>query len=230
MKYLGGKAKLGAEIAQVIRSKRGRFQSYLEPFCGSGWVTQHLYPGKTIASDICESLILLHQAIQKGWEPPDFISEEEYDNLHQEYLYGNAIALIGFAGFACSWGGKWFAGYARGDTHRNYCLEAKNSLLKRHRLMKHVIFRHANYKNLQPCNKIIYCDPPYAGTTGYGPEWNKIIFWQTMREWSQCNTVIISEYQAPNDFEIIAEFEHFSIQGKDSKPTIERLFQWKKKN
>lgn len=224
MNYLGGKARLGREIAQVIRTRRKESQSVLEPFCGAAWVTQYLKPAT--ASDISAPLILMHQAVQVGWEPPDFVSEKEYKELHQAWIDGEISPLIGFVGFGVSWGGKWWGGYARGDA-RIYCLESKNSLLKKHEHLSDVKFVHANYKNLEPCGDLIYVDPPYQNTTGYGTDWDSNLFWNIMRIWSQTNTVIISEYQAPSDFKIIWVHQHFSFKGRDSQPTFERLFEWK---
>jgi len=226
MKYLGGKARHGADIARVIRSKRRQGQIFWEPFCGACWVSQYLYPGPLYCSDIHEPLIRLHQAIQQGtWELPDFISEQEYNKLYLQWKDGECSPWIGFAGFACSWSGKWFAGYARGEG-RNYCLEAKLSLLKKHKQLKEVTFTHHNYRTVSPHNEVIYADPPYRGTTGYeGEIFDTVSFWKTMRYWSKDNTVIISEYEAPADFKIIWQAEHFSIKGTDSKITTEKLFQ-----
>ncbi len=197
----------------------------MEPFCGACWVTQYLKPAT--ASDISAPLILLHQSIQNGWEPPDFVSEEEYKELHQAYKEGEINPLIGFVGYGLSWGGKWWGGYARSSCGvRVYCLEAKNSLLKKHDKLKDIKFVHANYKNLEPKNLLIYCDPPYQNTTGYGPDWDSNLFWKIMRIWSQTNTVIISEYSAPNDFKIIWAHQHFSFKGRNSQPTTERLFEY----
>ena len=227
MKYLGGKARHGADIARVIRSKRRQGQTIREPFCGACWVTQHLYPGPLYCSDIHEPLIRLHQAIQKNWEPPDSIGEQEYDSLHQQWKDGVCSPLIGFTGFACSWGGKWFAGYARHVT-RNYCLEAKQSLIEKHKRLKEVTFTRTNYRTISPHNEVIYCDPPYRGTTGFhGEIFDTVAFWKRIRYWSQKNTVIVSEYEAPSDFKIIWSAEHFSIHGTDAKPTTEKLFQLK---
>lgn len=224
MRYLGGKAKCGKDIARIIRSKKHQGQIIREPFCGACWVSQYLYPGPIICSDICKPLILLHQAIQQNWEPPDFVDEQEYSELYQQWKNGECNPLIGFVGFACSWGGKWFAGYARGK-NRNFCLESKISLLKKHKQLKHVIFEHRNYKNLNPHYEVIYCDPPYAGTTEYSnKEFDTITFWKIMRLWSENNIVIISEYEAPNDFKIIWQVEHFSIKSTDTKLTTEKLF------
>lgn len=38
--------------------------------------------------------------------------------------------LTGFVGFGCSFGGKWFGGYAKNKTNTNYALQSKKSLLK----------------------------------------------------------------------------------------------------
>ncbi len=228
MRYLGGKARFGEEIARVVRSKR-RFQHQLirEPFCGSCWVSQYLNM-PLICSDIFLPIIQLHQAIQRGWIPPDHISEEEYSDLREEWKEGNSNPLIAFAGIAASWGAKWWGGYARGGNlgRQNYVYESKISLLDKHKNLKGVIFEHRNYKNLNPINEVIYCDPPYANTTGYNDQFNSKQFWEIMRQWSQNNIVLVSEYTAPSDFKIIWEVEHFAIKGSDSKITKEKVFQW----
>lgn len=228
MRYLGGKARHGEEIARIVRSKRFQHQTILEPFCGACWISQYLYPAPVICSDICEPLIQLHRAIQCGiWEPPDFISEQEYNDLHWKWRDGQCNHEIGFAGFACSWGGKWFAGYSRGEA-RNFCQEAKKSLLAKHKCLKHVTFTHCNYRNLHPYNSVIYCDPPYRGTEDYSSGiFDTMLFWQTVRRWSKNNKVIVSEYEAPIDFRIIWQTEHFSMKGTDTKTTTEKLFELK---
>ncbi len=225
MKILGGKSQLATQISQIVRRLRLPSQSFLEPFCGAAWITVHLYPGPTTASDISAPLICLHQAVQKGWEPPDFISEDMYSILQRASRDGETSPFITFAGYSCSWSGKWWGGYARGNS-RNYCLEAKKSLLQKHTSLKNVLFEHANYKNLEPKNLCIYCDPPYANTTSYDTPWNPKEFWEIMRRWSKNNTVIISEYKAPADFKCIWRHNHFSFKATDSRSTVERLFKY----
>lgn len=223
MHYLGGKSRLGEAIAQFVRANRRSFQQIIEPFCGAGWVTQHLFPGPVTAADISAPLIEMHKAVQDGWEPPEYVSEEEYAELHQRSIDGEINEMIGFVGYGCSWGGKWWGGYARGDG-RNHCDESRRSLLKKHGLMKHVDFKHLNYKSHDPEGCLIYCDPPYAGTTGYESQWDAITFWETVRKWSENNTVIVSEYIAPADFRIAWSMKHFSFKGLGSSPTDENLF------
>ena len=223
MNYVGGKARYGAEIAKIVRSRRRPGQMIREPFCGSCWVSQHL-PVPLTCSDNLLPLIQLHRAVQKGWEPPDFVSEDEYSDLREAWQEGENGALIGFVGIAASWGGKWWGGYARGGD-RNYVYESKKTLLEKHKHLKDAIFEHRNYKNLLPIGEVIYCDPPYAGTLGYGEIFDHSLFWNTVRQWSQHNTVIVSEYYAPPDFKIICEMSHFAMKGTDKKPTRERLYE-----
>lgn len=45
---------------------------------------------------------------------------------------------------------------------------------------------------------VVYCDPPYAGTDGYGREFDHEAFWQWCR--TRDFPVYVSEYRAPEDF------------------------------
>lgn len=116
--------------------------------------------------------------------------------------------MTGFAGFGCSFGGKWFGGYARNTSGTKYAAQSKQSLLKdMSTLMAAEIFC-CDYRNVPlPTNSVVYADPPYAGTTQYGNEkFDSVAFWQYMRELSeQGHTVLISEQTAPDDFTCIWE-------------------------
>lgn len=85
---------------------------------------------------------------------------------------------------------------------------SKRSLLKQLPLIRDVSFKCGNYTEWTPHDMLVYCDPPYAGTTTYGAfdGFDTDLFWNTMRKWSETNTVIVSEYEAPEDFCCIAEF------------------------
>ena len=89
-----------------------------------------------------------------------------------------------------------------------------------------------NYKELEFDGCLIYCDPPYKDTTKYPiiGEFNTEEFWNVMRNWSKNNTVIISEYEAPNDFECIKEINtKTDIRNRSGKREnrVERLFRYK---
>lgn len=80
MQYLGGKSKIRKELSKFLESVRSSDQTYFEPFVGGGWVLQEM-AGKRIASDGNKALIAMYQALQDGWIPPDFVSEDEYKQV-----------------------------------------------------------------------------------------------------------------------------------------------------
>lgn len=230
MQYLGGKARSYKFVIEEL-NKHDR-PKYLEPFVGGAWIASNYKHSNKTASDIDGDLIVLYEGLQNGWIPPNTVSEEEYKELKT----AEPSPLKTFAKYGLSWGGKAWGGYARsGD--RNYALNAKNSLLKKLPGLLNVKFEHKNYKDYQPENTLIYCDPPYANTTGYNSSFDTSEFWKYMRDWSykdKNNVVIISEYTAPDDFEVIASSpRRQDIRvGKGNKEGLvveEKLFRYRDK-
>lgn len=204
MRYLGGKSKIRKQVSNYLLSISSG-QAYLEPFVGGGWILQEM-AHKSIsatASDMNEALITMYKALQNGWTPPDVISEETYRAYKR--LQPPDDPLTAFIGFGCSFAGKWFGGYARSSDKVCYAATTKRSLLKQLPSIKKVNFLSCSYTDHTPENMLIYCDPPYAGTTSYDalPEFNHEVFWSTMRLWSKNNIVIVSEYCAPADFKCV---------------------------
>lgn len=182
-------------------------------------------PDTRIASDLCADIIMLWDAASKGWEPPTRISEEEYKAART----APSSAYRGFVGFGCSFGGKFFGGYARSGT-RNYAMNAHNAILKKAKALRGVHFSCGPYDSLAPKNSLVYCDPPYAGTTqGYSStSFDSARFWNTMLEWSKRgNTVIVSEYVAPDFCKEVWRIEiKTDMHCKTGKePRVEKLFQ-----
>ncbi len=204
MQYFGGKAKISKYIVPFFEEVRKEDQVYLEPFVGGANIISKM-SGERRAYDLNEYLIEMYQGVQKGYELPDVLSEESY-----KYIKSNKDVdkvLTGFAGFGCSFAGKWFGGYARNSQKHNYCKASKKSLLKKMETMKNVEFLCKDYKTLDSHDCLIYCDPPYANTTKYNgvPDFNSEEFWNVMRKWSKDNDVYISEYEAPVDFDCVLE-------------------------
>jgi DNA adenine methylase len=229
MHYLGGKFRVAKDIAIIVESYRQEDQPYLEPFVGAGWVLQEVV-GQRMASDINPYLIELYKALQRGWIPPSQVSESEY----HEAKVGDFCPpyLRAFIGFGCSWGGKWFGGYARDPkSDRNYALNAQRSLLKALPRIQDVSFHIREYTDWSPQELMIYCDPPYENTTAYSaaPNFNYPKFWAMMRSWSNRNTVLISSYYAPPDFETVWSKETKTDLGNskgEKIPRLERLFKY----
>ena len=206
MRYQGGKSKSAKQIADVITSVAEKNMREYNPvfvslFCGSCAVESKLNKFKTkILNDKHEYLIALLQGVQTGYELPEHISNEKYQYIKM-HLDEDKV-LSGFVGFGCSFGGKWFGGYATNQTNRNYASETKRSLLKDMAALTDAQFICKDYHDVElPNNCVVYADPPYNGTTGYGNEkFDSDVFWDYMREISKNHLVFISEQNAPDDF------------------------------
>ena len=226
MQYFGGKQRISTQIVDVLNEYRKDNQPLVEPFVGGCNVISKMN-GERYCYDINEYLIEMYKAVQNGWIPPTTITKEEYDYI-KDNKDENKV-LTGFVGIGCSYSGKWFGGYARNKTGRNYCLNAHNSILKQLNDIRDIKFDCKDYKELEFDDCLIYCDPPYKDTTKYPiiGEFNTEEFWNVMRNWSKNNTVIISEYEAPYDFECIKEIHtKTDIRNSDGKREnrVERLF------
>ena len=224
MRYLGGKAKIAKNLLSFLNLQISENQNYYEPFCGAGWVFSGVKSNRIYASDYHKDLVLLWQALKGGWTPPDFLSREEYLNLKA----GEASALRAFAGFGCSFGGKWFGGYASDSSGRNYCKNAKNSLLNKLDNIEKVSFSCQSYSSVEvERGSLVYCDPPYANTTGYAStDFNTQEFWNWVRQVSEHSKVYVSEYAAPDDFKCVwhQETKMDMHTNAESSLRIEKVF------
>lgn len=234
MKYMGSKNRHAKHILPFIYDaiKEINASAYVEPFVGGANMIDKVEVDiPKIANDYHYYLVELFRALQNGWIPPDEISEEEY-NLIKANKEELDPELVGFVGFCCSYSGKWWGGYARGNDEkgnpRNYCLESKKNLLNQLKGINGTIFNNGSYIDLDiPDNSVIYCDPPYANTTKYKGGFNHDDFW----EWAEImvelgHKVFVSEYTAPPNWECIWQREISSSLTKDTggKVATEKLF------
>ena len=81
-------------------------------------------------------------------------------------------------------------------------LESMESLESLERLEQHdsiIVATSSDYREyVHEEGDVVYCDPPYAGTGGYGREFDHDAFWQWCR--TRDFPVYVSEYRAPEDF------------------------------
>ena len=222
MQYFGGKQRIAKYIINFLKNIRKPGQIFLEPFVGSANIIIGM-DNPRIGSDFHEDLIMLHKAIQSGeFIYPSEISEQQYNELKK----AESSALRALVGFGCSYAGKWFGGYARSG-QRNYCLNAVHSLQKKSKFFEGIEFRYKDYREWEPIDYLIYNDPPYVNSTKiHGSSFDTNEFWDIMRRWSKHNTVVISEYEAPQDFICAMELAtKTDIRGKAGKfQRIEKLF------
>lgn len=229
MQYFGGKQRIAKQLVSFLKPYQEGYQGFFEPFVGGCNIIPEM-SGKRIAGDVNGYIIEMYKALQQGWLPPQSMSEEQYQYIKEHK--SEKPALTGFTGIGCSYSGKWFGGFARNATGRNYCLNAYNSVVKLSVRLHGITFMCLNYKNVAPKDFLIYCDPPYSGTCGYtaAGSFDTEHFWNTMRKWSRNNLVFISEYTAPDDFECVWQTEtKLDIRDKDNvkQTRTEKLFRVK---
>lgn len=236
MQYFGGKQRISKPLSKFLNSQLKENQTFVDLFCGSCNIISKIDSNRLrIANDKHKYLIAMWKALQKGWEMPNTITEEEY-----KYIKSNKdenFPLTGFVGFGCSYSGKWFGGYCRNNTNRNYCLNAKNSNLKILNNIRDVVFHNLNYDEVNiPLGSLVYCDIPYKNTTKYCKnevgEFNHDNFYKWVRNNSNKYDVYISEYKQniPDDFEVVWEYESKKdIRNKNNQQekTIEVLIQYR---
>lgn len=228
MKYMGSKNRIAKYILPIILKDRKEGQWYVEPFAG-GFNLIDKVEGNRIAGDCNPYVTTLFTAIQRGWIPPDTVTEVEYKEASRNR---EVTPLVSFIGFGCSYSGKWFGGYARGNanngTPRNYCLESKNNILKQYNAVRGIKIEYSSYARLNiPSNSVIYCDPPYKGATGYKDSFDHEKFYEWCRaKKAEGHTIFVSEYNMPEDFICIWQKEQISSLTQDtgSKIAVEKLF------
>lgn len=231
MKYMGSKNRIAKEILPIMLKDRSPEQWYVEPFAG-GMNMICDAKGKRIANDIHPYLIALFESVVYNYWNPIKISKQLYDDIREnKSLYPNQ--LVGWAGFGCSYNGKYFGGYAgeintKIGTVRDYQQESINNLLIQKNKLIGVHFTCMPYNEMViPDCSIIYCDPPYEGTTKYRDDINHAEFWDWCRRKSkEGHIVYVSEYNAPDDFICVWKKDIVSSLTKDtgSKIATERLF------
>lgn len=231
MQYVGGKFRLAKHVERLILQARGSQTAYVEPFLGGAATFSRLAPHFATARgfDVVEDLILMWEAVRDGWVPPSEVSEDEYRALRN----ADPSALRGFVGFGCSFGGKWFGGYGRKRiaggkpaTEPTLAPGAARSVMRQAAGIRHAEFGVADYRDvLIAGSDVVYCDPPYAGTTGYTgtPPFSTDEFWHTAARWASLGaTVLVSEHSAPSPWVRVWERPMPNYLRGDSQKSAQR--------
>lgn len=144
---------------------------WIEPFVGGANLIDKVpLRFERVGYDLNEHVIYALRDIRdKVDHIPDNIDETYYKSV-----MGCAPSeLSSLVRFGASFGGKFDGGYARGlasnGEPRNYWAETKRNAQKQSPLIQGVEFIHADYLDLSFDDSLIYCDPPYKGTSGYKP-------------------------------------------------------------
>lgn len=237
MRYLGGKSRIAKQLVNFMSLEREPSMTWVEPFVGSAKVIS-LVKGHRIGADINHEMIALLKAIQGGWKPPKSVSKEFYNEVkNNQDKYTDH--LKGFISIGCSFKAMRWSAYAENGPTRpknmlgdNYALQSHNALMKLKPLLENIDFVSCDYKSLTiPPKSLIYCDPPYKNTVGYGFKFNHDLFYQWCRDKvDEGHLVFVSEYDLPNEFELVWSKKVNNLVSKNnSKTSIEKLYRLHKK-
>lgn len=221
MRYLGGKVRTARRIVAAISehaSRHGAPTRWVEPFMGGGSVTveaSRLGVFTAVhSSDIDPLVVAYWSAIRDGWVPATSVTYEEYVAVRNNPA-AYPTEHVAHVAYTCSFGGKRWGGYARGmradgTTPRNYADEAS----RRDSLVAHWLgntrITCSDYADVLPITArgdVVYCDPPYADTTGYKTgAFDPTAFWSAVQSAADRGVLVyVSEYTWPDhvDSEVI---------------------------
>jgi DNA adenine methylase len=234
MKYMGSKARIAKHLLPIILKDRSPDQWYVEPFVGGANMIDKV-DGLRIGADSNAAVIEALKFIRDCDTPKNNMEYGEQDYANDCAAARDDRELLGLQSYALiafSFGAKWLGGWSRGKSssgkQRDYVAEQHRASEKQKAKLQGLILECSWYSSLAiPDNSIIYCDPPYAGTTKYKDAFDHADFWRWCREKTkEGHRVFISEYNAPGDFKCIWSQElNVSVakEGEHKKAT-ERLF------
>jgi len=228
MKYMGSKNRIAKHILPIMLKNRGN-RIWIEPFVGGGNMIDKV-DGERIGADSNKHCIAALKTIRDSVHliPKNNkeFTEEDYKllkNPDSDYIFK------GFAGFAYSYSGKWLGGWCRDkERRRDYVNESYKNAIKQSPNLQGVTLIVSEFFNLDiPPKSIIYCDPPYQGTTKYKVKFDHELFWEWCREkHNEGHIIYVSEYAAPKDFKCIWEkpIKSSLTQDTGAKIGVECLF------
>ena len=213
MRYLGGKSRTARRIVEAITvhaSRRGPFIRWVEPFMGGGSTmvaASRLGVFKNVhASDIDPLVVAYWTAIRDGWVPATDVTFEEYVSV-REAPETYALAHVAHVAYNCSFGGKRWGGFARakkanGDP-QNFAEESSRRDSGAATDLLGTTVTCADYAGVLSSvgpGDVVYCDPPYEGTTGYKTgAFDHAAFWDAASSAANRGALVyVSEYTHPD--------------------------------
>ena len=248
MRYSGSKRRFMKELRPILMKHVKENTLFVDAFGGGMNVICDIPHNRKCAVELNRYVyslwIHIRDCITKNNKTideliPKELTEEKYYEIKKSYIDKDGRFpdwLIGYVGSALSYGGGWFAGYAKFNhkKNENHILEAFNGLKKQVEnfyFLEKTNFVNCSYDEMiYPPNSVIYCDPPYADTKKYETDFNHEIFWEWVRKMSkQGHYVYVSEYNAPSDFKCIWQKKKkdgmsMTKKGKKQNIKIEKLF------
>lgn len=254
MKWMGGKSKQAGWLSkEFVKHGLREGSVYVEPFVGAASVAarvaKDITPKSMILNDANKCLKPFWESIifdEVMWYPSDsLITKEAYlsvtsnPKLHtpREVLFVRAVMSYGGR-----WGGsfvgtkvltnpralKTYGAVPANEAERVKFYRSTQKKREALRMCPSVEVYDRSYDELGiPNGAFVYCDPPYANTTGYPHigDFDHAAFWDWVRDLSERCTVLVSELTAPKDITCVSSRSAASTLNVNKKNArTERLF------
>lgn len=237
MRYLGGKYRVAPKFRAAILKRVPNSKTVWDAFCGGLGFAEAFSDFKLTCSDVNPHLICLYKAWASGWRPDtSAITRDLWNRYRAEQP---EEPMTAFLGIGCSFGGKWFGGYAgpldkSNGAMRVYWDETRRALDRFFTKCAGIPrFQVRNFLEdpTYPVCDITYLDPPYAATTGYDyvSGFDHDLFWHRAGRMVEAGrAVFVSEQVAPPSWEVIWENtrRQTTSRKRSDGHVVERLF-WK---
>jgi DNA adenine methylase len=224
---MGGKNRIATQLVDAVCAEVGEVSCWVEPFVGGGSVAAvaaERFGCQLVLSDVDPLTTLL-------WDRSSSFSLGELQMTRAEYDRLRAAdgddMLTALTAFGASWGGKKWGGFAAGGG-RDYFAEGVRSWRRKFDAMSSASLVTSEclpyWRVVPPAGSVVYCDPPYAGTTGYrSGEFDHARFFA----WCEAQTVpvFVSEFSAPEHWRVVFERDvSRSMRSADGSSMPEKLF------
>ena len=229
---MGSKNRIAKHILPIMLKEmqdKG-YTTWVEPFVGGGNMIDKVPSEyRRIGSDLNGHVI---QALTDIRDKPQQLPERFTSEERKFWREQSPTEFMSWACIVTSFGADLLGGYAResGSDETTFCGYGKRNALKQSQKLQGTILFDSQYDYFDFENSLIYCDPPYQGTTGYKTgAFNHEEFFDWCRKMkARGNSVFVSEYNAPEDFELVWQGEiktNFSSQRKEAThKAVEKLF------
>jgi DNA adenine methylase len=210
MQYQGGKARIATQIAAEIDKVRRPGQLVWDAFCGGlGMACELKKTGPVLATDANVALMSLYSAVQRGWAPPEEVSKELWQAAK---TLPDTDPMKAYCGICCSFAGTWFRAYAKPIEYATVktgpqagrsmrCFRQRMNFRRCCRELQGLTIGCLDFLSVNPgpTDGLIYCDAPYARTTGYAgvKAFDFDAYYQRLQDWSEYTSVFCSEYELP---------------------------------
>lgn len=236
MKYMGSKNRIAKFVLPIMIKEANEkgITTWVEPFVGgANMIDKVPNTFKRIGIDYNVHTVMALIGVRDSVHSfPEHVSKEYYESLRGT----PPDTITSWIRFHCSFGAKFEGGFAKNSRGVNYAMEGRKNLIESSVKLQGVKFINGSYdeySNFENC--LIYCDPPYEGTTSYKTgAFDHTKFWDWCRKMGEKNLVFVSEYNAPDDFICVWEGEvktNFASQrdGATHK-AVEKLFKFSPTN